>query len=147
VRRVEGQSAELPLKVCPHCSVASRTDADTCPSCGKPYVRQRPQLRWSWWLAIPIVAAAFAIGYFGISKLFDDDGTESGVITSEQAQDVPANLSRSDLEESLGEPAQEITPKGAETTCLFYSVSDQGDTLWQFCFQGDDQVSSSPVPG
>jgi hypothetical protein len=143
---MEGQPAEVPLKVCPHCSVASRTDAETCPSCGKPYARQGLRLRWSWWLAIPIIAAAFLIGYFGISRLFDDDGAETGVVTLEQAREVPADLSRAELEERLGEPAQAIAPKGPDTSCLFYSVGDEGDTLWQFCFQRDKQVSSSLVP-
>jgi RNA polymerase subunit RPABC4/transcription elongation factor Spt4 len=31
---LEGESREHPLKVCPHCSVASRTDSETCPNCG-----------------------------------------------------------------------------------------------------------------
>jgi len=144
---MEGQPAEVPLKVCPHCSVASRTDAETCPSCGKPYARGGLRLRWSWWLAIPIVAAAFLIGYFGISQLFDDDGSEPGLITREEAQSTPSELSRPEVEERLGEPAQVITPQGTGTTCLFYSVSDEDDTLWQFCFMGERQVSSSSVPG
>jgi hypothetical protein len=145
---MEGQPAEVPLKVCPHCSVASRTDAETCPSCGKPYVRRGPGLRWSWWLAIPIVAAAFLIGYFGISRLLDDDDVESGVITPEQAQQVAPDLSRAEVEGRLGEPVLARPQKGSPgTTCLFYTVSEQGDTLWQFCFKGDDQVSSGRLPG
>jgi hypothetical protein len=76
-RAVGGESREHPLKVCPHCSLASRTDSETCPNCGKSYVRGRPSLRWSWWFAIPIVAAAFLIGYFGISQLIDGD--EDGI--------------------------------------------------------------------
>lgn len=144
---MEGQPAEVPLKVCPHCSVASRTDAEVCPSCGKPYARRGFELRWSWWLAIPIVAAAFAIGYFGISKLFDEDDSAPGVITREEAQSTASELTRPEVEDQLGEPARVITPQGTGTTCLFYTVSDEGDTLWQFCFMGRKQVSSSSVSG
>jgi hypothetical protein len=140
---------EAPLKVCPHCSVATRTTADVCPSCGGSYARGRrlPRLRWSWWFAIPIVVAAFLIGYFGISRLVDDDDVESGVITLEEGQAIPPNLSRAEVEDRLGEPAQEIAPQGPNTSCLFYSVDDEGDTLWQYCFRGERQVSSAPVPG
>ena len=139
---------EAPLKVCPHCSVATRTDADVCPSCGESYVGGgRPRLRWSWWLAVPIVAAAFLIGYFGISQLIDDDDDPTGVITLEQGQGTAPNLSRAEVIERLGDPVQEIAPKGPRTSCVFYSVGEQGDTLWQFCFMGERQVSSAPVPG
>ena len=145
---MEAARDEAPLKVCPHCSVATRTDADVCPSCGGSYVRGRrlPRLRWSWWLAIPIVAAAFGIGYFGISRLIDDDEVESGVITLEEAQQIAPSLPRAEVQERLGEPAQEIA-RDSRTSCVFYSVADQGNTLWQFCFRGERQVSSTPVPG
>jgi hypothetical protein len=140
---------EAPLKVCPHCSVATRTDADACPSCGGSYARGggMPRLGWSWWFAIPIVAAAFLIGYFGISQLVDGDDDESGVITLEQGQAVQPDVSRAEVVDRLGEPAQEIEPAGPRTSCVFYSVGESGDTLWQFCFRGERQVSSAPVTG
>src|ERR671922_381075 len=102
---MEGQPAEAPLKVCPHCSVASRTDAETCPSCGKPYARGGPRLRWSSWLAIPIVAAAFLIGYFGISQLFDDEGEG---ITVEEAESVPQGISQAELTDRLGDDSDTV---------------------------------------
>ncbi|HSJ18487.1 MAG TPA: hypothetical protein VK920_10375 [Solirubrobacterales bacterium] len=146
---MEAHRDEALLKVCPHCSVATRTDAEVCPNCHGPYARGRrmPRLQWSWWFAIPIVAAAFLVGYFGISRLVDGDDADGGVITLEEAQAIAPNLTRAEVEERLGEPAQEIAPEGPETTCVFYSVRDQGDTLWQFCFKREQQVSSSPVPG
>jgi hypothetical protein len=139
---------EAPLKVCPHCSVATRTDADVCPSCGGSYGRGgRPRLGWSWWFAIPIVAAAFLIGYFGISQVFDDDDSDAGAISLEEGQAIPHSLSRTELEERLGEPALEQPLQGVPgTTCLFYAVSEQGDTLWRFCFEGESQKSSAPFP-
>jgi hypothetical protein len=139
---MEGQPTQPPLKVCPHCSVASRTDADTCPSCGKPYARSGPTLRWSWWLAIPIVAAAFAIGYFGISELFDGDGTEG--ISREQAEAVPEGISPDELSERLGGESETVSTGGL--TCASYTVTDGPDPAWLFCFQGDKLVTSEPVP-
>jgi hypothetical protein len=139
---MEGQQAEVPLKVCPHCSVASRTDAETCPSCGKPYARRGPRLRWSWWLAIPIVAAAFAIGYFGISQLFDDEESES--ITVEQAEAVPGGISQAELSERLGEPQETIRTGGL--TCALYAVTDGPQSAGVFCFRGDKLQRSPPSP-
>jgi hypothetical protein len=141
---MEGQSSELPLKVCPHCSVASRTDSETCPNCGKSYVRGRPTLRWSWWFAIPIVAAAFLIGYFGISELIDGD--DSGSITIEEAQSMEVgNTTRAELTERLGEPISETEIEGR--VCLDYSVSDDAAVAgWLFCFRGDQLDGSDPVP-
>ena len=148
---MEARREDPPLKVCPHCSVATRTDAEECPSCGRSYVRGRrlPRLRWSWWLAIPIVAGAFLIGYFGISRLVDDDeGGAEGAITLQQAQELPPSASQAEAEERLGEPAVVRPPReNSGTTCLFYSVSDQPDTLWQLCFKRDELVSSTPVTG
>jgi hypothetical protein len=139
---MEGQPTQPPLKVCPHCSVASRTDADTCPSCGKPYARSGPTLRWSWWLAIPIVAAAFAIGYFGISELFDGDDTEG--VSREQAEAVPEGISPDELSERLGGETETVSTGGL--TCASYTVTDGPDPAWLFCFQGDKLVTSEPVP-
>ena len=139
---MEGQPTERPLKVCPHCSVASRTDADTCPNCGKSYVRGRPTLRWSWWLAIPIVAAAFAIGYFGISELVDGDDTEG--ISREQAESVPGGISPDELSERLGGESETVSTGGL--TCASYTVTDGPDPAWLFCFQGDKLIRSEPIP-
>jgi hypothetical protein len=141
---MEGESRELPLKVCPHCSVASRTDSETCPNCGKSYVRGGPSLRWSWWFAIPIVAAAFLIGYFGISQLIDGD--ESDGITVEEASSIEiGNTTRAELTERLGEPESETTIGGGQV-CLDYVVTDGEDPEWLFCFRGDQLESSAPLP-
>src|SRR5688572_23918531 len=64
---MEGRAEEIPLKVCRHCSVASRTNSDECPSCGGSY--ERRSFRWRWGYVLPIVALAFAGGYFGLSEL------------------------------------------------------------------------------
>lgn len=129
--------------------MATRTDADVCPSCGGSYVGGgRPRLRWSWWFAIPIVAAACLIGLFGISRLVDGDDAQSGVITLEEGQAIAPNLSRAEVTERLGEPAQETAPAGPRTSCVYYSVGDEGDApVWEFCFLGEQQKSSELVPG
>jgi hypothetical protein len=143
---VEGQPAETPLKVCPHCSVASRTDADTCPSCGKPYARGRGGWGWSWWLAIPIVAAAFLVGYFGISQLFDDEESEG--ITVEQAEEVPASVTPTELADALDGESPTLEQSTAPgTTCSYYGLSDEEDAVWEFCFRDEKLDSSRRVPG
>jgi hypothetical protein len=140
---LEGESREHPLKVCPHCSVASRTDSETCPNCGKSYVRGRPSLRWSWWFAIPIVAAAFLIGYFGISQLID--GNEDGITVGEASSIELGSVSPGKLTERLGEPESETTI-GRDRVCLDYVVTGGPDPGWLFCFRGDQLESSAPLP-
>jgi hypothetical protein len=139
---MESEASAAPLKVCPHCAVATRTDAATCPSCGKLYQRRL----WRWWMAIPIVAVAFAIGYFGISKLFDDD--DSGTITAEQGSGIELGVSRGELEERLG-TALEVNDERAEgaATCLYYGIADRPDSAWEFCFADDSLVTSEAVGG
>jgi hypothetical protein len=69
------------------------------------------------------------------------------VITFGDGRQVPEDVTRAEVVERLGEPAQEIAPVGPKTSCVFYSVGEEGDTLWQFCFRGERQVSSAPVTG
>jgi hypothetical protein len=148
---MEGHPAEAPLKVCPHCSVASRTDADTCPSCGKPYGRRGVQLQrppgWRWWYAIPIVAAAFALGYFGIAKLIDGDDSE-GYISVDQAAAVPDDVTPSELKARLDDeqPVDVRPQRGSEdVTCSYYGITGQPRSVWEFCFEGEQLVSSGPL--
>jgi hypothetical protein len=150
---MEGQPPEAPLKVCPHCSVASRTDAETCPSCGKPYGRRRPQWqwRWSWWYAIPIVAAAFAIGFFGLSSLIDGDDSDQDAagITVEEGAAVPDGIPRAELEDHLdGEPPVLERRKGKEgPMCAYYGIADQPRGVWEFCFEDEKLISDAPIGG
>jgi hypothetical protein len=149
--RMEGQPQGVPLKVCPQCSVASRTDADVCPSCGSVYGRRRLQLPSPRvWLAVAIIAAAFAVGYFGIAKLIDDDAEDEGGITLEQASAVPDGISRPELEGHLGgeAPVLEQPKKGAKgVTCAYYGIADRPDAVWEFCFKGEKLVSSGQLGG
>jgi RNA polymerase subunit RPABC4/transcription elongation factor Spt4 len=152
------ESSQTPLKICRHCAVATRTTAAECPACGKPYERQL----WRWWFAIPIVIAAFFIGYGG-RLLISGDGSDddAGTITLEQGRDVLLGISASELDELLdGEPpaATEERPGGVlgadgapagpgDATCLYYALGGETDSAWEFCFQGDTLVSSEELSG
>jgi RNA polymerase subunit RPABC4/transcription elongation factor Spt4 len=142
---MEGQSAQPPLKVCPHCSVASRTDSETCPSCGKPYARQR---RWGVWIAVAIIVAAFAVGYGG-RKLIQEDSEEAG-ITFSQGKAVEEGVSESQLSDRVGGEDPEYVKKlpaqgDAQQTCQYYSITDREGSLWQFCFVGGKLVAADAV--
>lgn len=145
---MEGGPHHTPLKVCPHCSVASRTEAAECPSCGKPYGRRTLTLRWRWWAAIPIVGAAFLLGLFVIGPLIrgEDEAVE---ITLEQGAAVPSGISRAELESRLdGPPALvEPGPGGGPRSCAYYPISDEAEAVWEFCFRRDELVSSAPIAG
>jgi hypothetical protein len=139
---METEAPASPLKVCPRCAVATRTDAAMCPSCGKPYQRRL----WRWWMAIPIIAVAFAIGYFGISNLFDED--DPGTITAEQGSAIELGVSRGQLEERLGEPLEVSDERaGGAATCLYYGIGGQPGSAWEFCFADDSLVTSKAVGG
>lgn len=122
--------------------MASRTDAATCPSCGEPYERRI----WRWWLAIPIVVLAFGLGYFGLSKLLDDD--EAG-ITADQSAAIELGISRSELADQLDGEAPQYSRQIGEgetaTDCLYYGIVDKPESVWQFCFQDDELVTSEAI--
>lgn len=137
---MESQAEQPPLKVCRHCSVASRTEAETCPSCGRPYARRI----WRWWFAIPIVAAAFAIGFFGLSELIEGEEDPVG-ITLEEGEGVSLGASSAELEKQLDGQAPILTQRpgaGGAEECLYYGIVDRDDAVWMFCFSGDELVAS-----
>lgn len=120
--------------------MASRTTAETCPSCGGSYARSV----WRWWFAIPIVAIAFAVGYFGLSKLIEGED-EPGGITLEEGDGVPLGISSAELEEKLDGQAPLVTQRpgaGGAEECLYYGIVDQDDAAWVFCFSQDELVVS-----
>ncbi len=139
---MEGESAQPPLKVCPHCAVATRTDAATCPSCGKPYARQR---RWGVWVAVAIIVAAFGLGYGGRKLIQGDD---SAGITFAEGKAVKTGISESELRDRVGEDPELTKNRGqgaAKQTCLYYSISDREGSLWQFCFVDGKLVTANAV--
>jgi hypothetical protein len=133
------------LKVCPRCSVASRTDAERCPNCGRRYQRRwRPVA-----LGGAIVVLAFGAGYGGRSLLSDDDGSNApDSITPEQAASVPQGISRSALIDRLGGKSPTVVRRiPRDGTCLFYPLTDQTDAVWEFCFQNARLASSHGATG
>jgi hypothetical protein len=132
---MEARDEEIPLKVCRHCSVASRTNSDRCPSCGGNY--ERRSFRWRWWYALPIVALAFAGGYFGLSELVYDDEEPTG-LTLEEARALPDAGPPTDLEAVVdGEKAVDTRDQskgGIELVCRYYVVVDTEDTVWEACY-------------
>jgi hypothetical protein len=138
---MEGRT-EVPLKVCRHCSVASRTDAETCPSCGKPYRRRL----WRWWFAIPIVALAFAGGYFGRKAIQDD---EPDGLTIEEARTLTLGASPENVENVLdGQPPGKVRRSsggGSELVCRAYEVVDEEGTIWELCFLDGQLEVSKPL--
>lgn len=138
---MENQTPETALRVCRHCSVASRTDSETCPACGRPYRRSL----W-WWAAIPIVALAFGLGY-GVTELLQGDD-DSGVIPIETATTLQNGISRAEFDDRVDEDPTLTRTRGKgrrETTCLFYPIDGEEVAVWQFCFRDDELVSSTPL--
>lgn len=145
---MEGRPADTPLKVCPHCSVASRTDAGECPSCGKPYGTRGWTSRWSWWFAIPIVVAAFLVGLLVIGPLIAGDDSESEVaITLEQGAAVPEGISQAELESRLDASPALVEPRRGrpQTTCAYYPIEGEPGAVWEFCFRDDELFGSTPI--
>jgi hypothetical protein len=143
---MEGDSAQPPLKICPSCSVASRTEAETCPNCGASYER-RGAGRWvKVPLAILVVALAFAGGYFGLSKLVWDDDEPEG-LTAEEAEALPNGSSEGKLDAVIDDAEPARAPRrqnadGTELLCRYYFVVDAEDTVWEACYlEGRLEVS------
>lgn len=65
--RQSGDSGELPVKVCPHCSVQSQTDGQYCPHCGASYVHGRRGLAKRTKLIIVGVLGALVLAGAGVA--------------------------------------------------------------------------------
>ena len=142
---MEAGTDQLPLKVCRHCSVASRTESDACPNCGRSYARA--SIRWRWWYAIPIVAVAFAGGYFGLSEIVYDDDEPEG-LTLEEARGLPDAGPPSDVEAAADgdKPVdtRDQSEGGTELLCRYYAVVDAEDTVWEACYLDGQLEISRP---
>ncbi|MFL5898611.1 MAG: hypothetical protein ACJ76D_09145 [Solirubrobacterales bacterium] len=133
------------MKVCPRCAVASRTDAESCPNCGRRYQRRWQPLA----IGLAIAALAFAAGYGGKLLLSDDGGGDSSAISSQLARAMPDGISRPQLIERLGGLTPTVAkPIPGAGTCLFYPLADHPDSAWQFCFTAGKLTSSGATgPG
>lgn len=156
-----------PLKVCPHCAVASKTEAEACPSCGKPYGRRRRRLPSitaavsriplpGWAVAILIIVLAFGIG-FGVRLLVDggDSSTDSPAaqlqragIPYAKANKVSGTITpRQVIARFPGKPFDiQLKPKD-NLTCYLYLLADRPGTGFQFCFRKGKLQSTGTVAG
>lgn len=60
-------SDELPVKVCPHCSVQSQTDGQYCPHCGASYVHGRKGLAKRTKVIVAAVLGALVLAGAGVA--------------------------------------------------------------------------------
>jgi hypothetical protein len=151
---VESEQAGKPLKICPHCSVATRTDAADCPNCGKPYAR-RAGISWpGWrlWMAVPIAIVAFG-GAFGITKLVAGDDSSEGElptsgITFEQGRGVELGITESQFDRQFDVPPVSTDQKDTRPpqTCRTYALTDQPGT-YEFCFADGKLVVATGTRG
>src|SRR5918996_234829 len=141
---MNAESEQVPLKSCRHCSVVSRSDAETCPACGKRFER-RP---WRWWFAIPIAVLAFAAGYFGWQAIGDDEESEPAGLTIQEARNVIEGSSPARVERVLdGQRPGRVRRSsggGSELVCRGYLVVDEERTAWEFCFLDGELEISRP---
>ena len=98
-------------------------------------------------VAILIILVAFGAGYGGRKLVEGDDAEDVPGISAQEGGEVPLGISRPELEERLGEPptAVERPPAGAADECLYYGVTDEADSVWEFCFRDDELVTSGEV--
>jgi hypothetical protein len=139
---MESQSLPSPpLRICPRCAAATRTDAATCPECGRRYRRRY----WLVALGAVIVALAFAAG-FGISVLLGSDDSGSDSISAEQASTVTLGISRDQLNQRLDD-AEPVTtePAAGGATCLAYPSNDGSGHTWVFCLRNDKLVTKREI--
>jgi hypothetical protein len=95
-------------------------------------------------LAVAIVAAAFAAGYGGRLLLAGDDDGGLTEITAEQAQSVPLEISRGQLEKRLegASPVTARTLPESHDRCLYYAITAHPNDAWAFCFRQGKLTSS-----
>ena len=138
---MESHSAELPLRVCPRCAVAARTNSETCPNCGRRY-RRRYRLAG---LAVLVVALAFGVG-FGVRALLSGDDSTSNSISSGQANALGGGTSRQRLDEIVGDAKPiSVRPLAGGGSCVTYASSDSAHRAWLFCFQNDELVERREI--
>jgi hypothetical protein len=131
---MESHSATaLPLRVCPRCAAASRTDSETCPNCGRRYRRRY----WIGAVAVAVAVLAFGVG-FGAREFLNGDDSGSDTISDPQANSVALGISREQLNQRLGGAAAiSAEPVAKGGTCLAYPSSDTPDRTWVFCLRDD----------
>jgi len=133
---VSAEPTSTPTKTCPHCGAEGPVGASRCPSCGRRYRRwgRRDVLA-----GLAIGALVGAIVAVVLLVTGGNGGGESspkparGVVTFAQARAIPLRTPKTTVLRRLGQPA----PIRGKRGCVYYVVSDQAATAWQFCFVRD----------
>jgi hypothetical protein len=97
-------------------------------------------------MAIPIVALAFAVGFFGRKVLTDDE--DPSTITRQEGEAIELGSSSDELESTLGEPPRFTQSRGkgeAELDCSYYAIEGEANATWEFCFQKGNLIASQAV--
>ena len=91
---------QLPLKVCPRCSVQSQTDGSFCPQCAASYVGPRPRSKISRRIVIGVLAALVIIGSaVGLFvKVSHDSQVTAERVAAAQAQKLATDAAQAKAE-------------------------------------------------
>lgn len=84
---VDGQG-QVPVKVCPRCSVQSQTDGNFCPHCAASYIGPRPRSKISKRIVVVVIAALVIIGSAGglALKISHDNEVAAQLVAAAQVQ-------------------------------------------------------------
>jgi hypothetical protein len=102
---------------------------------------------WRLWMAIPIAIVAFG-GAFAITRLVQDDSSESGLaasgITFQQGRGVELGISERQFDRRFDVPPVSTDHKDTQPpqTCRTYAVTDQPGS-YEFCFADGKLVTAT----
>ena len=110
---------QLPLKVCPGCSVQSQTDGSFCPHCAASYVGPGPRSKFSKRIVIALVAALVVIGSAGglALKISHDNEVKAQLVAAAQAQKraSDATKAKADADAAAAKAQADATAAAAAT--------------------------------
>jgi len=96
--------------------------------------------RWSWWIAVPVAIAAFALAY-GITKLVHGSGSSETEpapdqgITFARGHSTPLGITEAQLDRRIAVPPALVKRRHTHPpqTCRYYPLTDQSGR-YVFCF-------------
>jgi hypothetical protein len=156
----------VPTKVCPHCAVQSTTTADTCPACGKPYVRggrPKPVVLVAGGVVVAAVIAGAAVALSG----GDDNGKPKAEATAtatakpqptaepysvsiEQARSIPLDLPKAEVLARFGPPkpataADEPAHPIKNALCTYYNFAGEPEGDIRVCYRNGKLAAVTTV--